>query len=59
MPYTNKKGGPDKRFKDNRELPVVLYERLMFTSTTGLREYFDVSAVDRAEEFSEAIRRTA
>lgn len=55
--YTNKSGGPDKRFKDNREIPIVLYERLMFTSESGLREYFDASALNKSEDFCAAIRR--
>lgn len=41
--YVNKKGGPDKRFKDNRELPVVLYEELRFQSASGLNELYQVS----------------
>lgn len=41
--YVNKKGGPDKRFKDNRQLPVVLYEELRFASASGLNEVFQVS----------------
>lgn len=41
--YVNKKGGPDRRFKDNRQLPVVLYEELRFESTSGLNEVFQVS----------------
>lgn len=34
--YVNKSGGPDKRFKDNRQLPVCLYGELGLKSTTGL-----------------------
>lgn len=34
--YVNKSGGPDKRFKDNRQLPVCLYGILELKSTTGL-----------------------
>lgn len=41
--YLNKKGGPDKRFKDNRELPVMLYEEIHFTSSSGLNELFMAS----------------
>lgn len=41
--YVNKKGGPDKRFRDNRELPIALYEEVHFTSTTGLDELFNFS----------------
>lgn len=54
--YTNKSGGPDRRFKGNREIPIVVYERLMFTSSSGLREYFDISATDRSQEFINALR---
>jgi hypothetical protein len=41
--YVNKKGGPDKRFKDNRQLPVALYEQILFASATGLNEVLQVS----------------
>ncbi len=34
--YVNKSGGPDKRFKDNRQLPVCLYGELELTSPAGL-----------------------
>ncbi|WP_462388382.1 hypothetical protein [Acidovorax sp. Q11] len=37
--YVNKKGGPDKRFKNNRELPVCLYDELQLSSSTGLNAY--------------------
>jgi hypothetical protein len=41
--YVNKKGGPDKRFNDNREIPICLYEELHFTSATGLNEMIQFS----------------
>lgn len=41
--YVNKKGTPDKRFKDNRELPVLLYEEIKLSSSTGLNELLQVS----------------
>lgn len=34
--YVNKSGGPDKRFKDNRELPICLYGEIELKSTSGL-----------------------
>ena len=34
--YVNKSGGPDKRFKDNRQLPICLYGELELSSTSGL-----------------------
>lgn len=53
--YVNKRGGPDKRFKDNRELPIVLYEDLNFTSDTGLNERIEISRVGHGDGFSSAI----
>lgn len=38
--YVNKDGGPDRRFRDNREIPITLYAELHFTSDTGLNELF-------------------
>ena len=34
--YVNKSGGADKRFKDNRQLPICLYGELKLKSATGL-----------------------
>ena len=34
--YVNKSGGPDKRFKDNRELPICQYGEIELTSNSGL-----------------------
>ena len=34
--YVNKSGGPDRRFKDNRQLPICLYGEIELTSTSGL-----------------------
>jgi len=34
--YVNKSGGPDKRFKDNKELPICLYGEVLLTSASGL-----------------------
>lgn len=41
--YVNKNGGPDRRFKNNRQLPVALYEELAFRSPSGLNELFQLS----------------
>lgn len=41
--YVNKNGGPDKRFKNNRELPIALYEDIHFGSASGLNEVIQVS----------------
>lgn len=34
--YVNKSGGPDKRFKNNRRLPICLYGELELHSASGL-----------------------
>lgn len=41
--YVNKKGGPDGRFKDNRRLPVCLYEDLRLSSDSGIHEVLQAS----------------
>ena len=41
--YVNKKGGPDRRFKNNHEIPIMLYEEILLTSESGLRELFQAS----------------
>ena len=53
--YVNKRGGPDKRFNDNRELPIALYEDLNFTSDIGLNERIEISRVGHGDGFSSAI----
>lgn len=53
--YVNKKGGPDRRFKDNRKLPIALYYEMHFSSGTGLNETFQFSSEAVAKEFVEAL----
>ena len=43
--YVNKKGGPDRRFANNAQLPIALYETMHFRSTSGVNELFQVSRV--------------
>ena len=44
--YVNKSGGPDKRFKDNRELPICLYGEIELKSASGLNTIFMFSNAD-------------
>lgn len=48
--YVNKNGGPDRRFKNNRQIPVVLYSELHFHSSTGLNEMIQVSRPDTGKK---------
>ena len=43
--YVNKSGGPDRRFKDNRQIPICEYEQLHLTSASGLNEMIQSSRV--------------
>jgi len=54
--YVNKSGGPDKRFNDNKQLPVVEYEAMHFKSSTGLNELINLSRAGVGRGFVEAIR---
>jgi len=55
--YVNKNGGPDRRFKDNREIPVCQYEQVALRSDTGLNELLQVSRLGAAADFASAIAR--
>lgn len=41
--YVNKDGGPDRRFKNNHELPICAYEQIHFSSKSGLNELIQMS----------------
>ncbi len=55
--YVNKKGGPDRRFKDNPELPVCRYEEIHLTSGSGLREVLQLSKRGLGTDLQNAIAR--
>ncbi len=53
--YVNKGGGPDRRFNDNWQLPVMLYETVHLTSPSGLNEAFYFSRPGAAHAFALAV----
>ncbi len=53
--YVNRNGTPDRRFADNRQLPVLLYEQVAFTSPSGLREVLQLSATGGGNSFRSAV----
>jgi hypothetical protein len=57
--YVNKSGGPDRRFKDNKELPIALYGEMTLSSDSGLREVIQISRVGIAELLATATLRMA
>lgn len=57
--YVNKSGGPDRRFRENPELPIVLYEELSIRSSSGLNERLHFSRVGASTPFIAAVQQLA
>lgn len=57
--YPNKSGGPDKRYKDNRQIPICEYEAIHFQSASGLNEIVEFSKAGIGAEFSNALSSLA
>ena len=55
--YANAKGGPDRRFKNNCQLPIMLYGRLTLSSPQGLLMVWDFSRPDVAASLADALNR--
>lgn len=53
--YQNKDGGPDRRFKDNEEIPICLYEEVGFGVGDGVGRVFVKSSQTNYEAFHQAI----
>jgi hypothetical protein len=54
--YVNKNGGPDRRFNNNPQLPICLYDELYLRTVSGLNEIVQLSRSGVAEGFVEAVR---
>jgi hypothetical protein len=52
----NKSGGPDRRFANNRQLPVMRYGELRMQSSTGLNEAIQISNVQSADAFVQGLK---
>lgn len=52
----NKNGTPDKRFKDNYQIPVVRYGDISLSTDTGLNEQYEFSNYESSEEFATAFK---
>ena len=53
--YVNKNGGPDRRFNNNNEIPITLYEQAHFKSPSGLNELIQLSKLDVIDPMRQAI----
>jgi uncharacterized tellurite resistance protein B-like protein len=57
--YVNKSGGPDRRFNDNRQIPVMLYGVLSLQSNSGMNVELQTSSPQAAEAAARALRQLA
>ena len=53
----NKNGEPDRRFNENRQVPIVSYGEISIQSETGLNRWFLISNCDAAKSFAEAFSK--
>ncbi|MCZ4291056.1 DUF4236 domain-containing protein [Hoeflea alexandrii] len=51
--HPNKSGGPDRRFRDNRQIPICLYETIHFQSKNGINELVEFSQTGKAAVFAD------
>lgn len=54
--YVNKNGTPDRRYSNNRQLPICQYGVVYLTSRTGLNVEMQFSNVNKTQDFKELIR---
>ena len=52
---TNKDGSPDRRFKENYQVPICLYGKIVFGSKTGITEEYRISNAEAARAFVESM----
>lgn len=55
--YVNKHGGPDRRFNNNRQIPVCAYSEYSITSDTGIYEVITTSKQGAMDGFAEFLRQ--
>jgi hypothetical protein len=54
--YVNKKGGPDRRFKDNRQLPICLFEEIAMVGDGGFKGILQISKHGIGGAYGSAVR---
>jgi hypothetical protein len=50
----NKNGSPDKRFKENYQIPIVRYGQINIRTETGMNEEYEFSNYEFSEQFASA-----
>lgn len=51
--YVNKNGGPDRRFNNNRQIPICVYSEYTLTSDTGIYEVLTTSKQGAMDAFAD------
>jgi len=54
--YPNKDGGPDRRFRNNYQIPVCRYEAMHLRSSNGVNELVEFSRVGVVAPFANALK---
>lgn len=54
--FVNKNGTPDKRYKNNRQLPICLYGVVKLRSASGINVEMHVSNIQKSRDFDMLIR---
>jgi hypothetical protein len=57
--FANKDGSPDRRFSNNRQFPICLYDQIHLKSASGLNEAIQVSRPGTGTTFQQAIAQLA
>ena len=57
--HPNKSGGPDRRFRDNYQIPICRYEAFHIRSPSGLNELLEFSRTGVVAPFIDAARKLA
>jgi len=55
--YVNKSGGPDRRFSNNRKIPICLYSQYTLRSTTGVYETICTSRIGAFDGFGNYLKQ--
>lgn len=53
--YVNKNGSPDRRFKDNRQLPICLFQEIGMVSEGGFKALLQVSKHGISSDYGKAM----
>jgi hypothetical protein len=54
--FVNKKGGPDRRFNNNRQIPRVLYQQMGLRGSGQFQKILHISCVTDRTSFDQALR---